>query len=249
MWRRKLCRCLNDYQDSPIGLFRNMGKAIGGRQNVPLFIQKTIEERLRILYSREIEVNMFKNVGRKLHFRKKWRSCLIGVAVSVPCQDVKYRIKKGDIYHLACNCDTKFPCQMQFLLDQRTARKIKIAWIDMKVTMMMEADGHRVVQSPKCGRHRNGRCFWNAHYSYWRNSVDVLAGETGLLVLLRLHLFPDMADIYMHRRERIVGNNCLASLKSQIKQIPTFCETCQSFTHGVDMTQRHLYFWHWECVI
>lgn len=46
-------------------------KAIGDRQTLPLLSQKSIEERLRKLYSRGIEVNKNKSVGKKMHFVKK----------------------------------------------------------------------------------------------------------------------------------------------------------------------------------
>ena len=52
------------------------------------------------------------------------------------CQDIKY--------HLDCKCEIKVPkIEIQFLLDQRSTRKMKIEGIDKKVSTMWERSEER----------------------------------------------------------------------------------------------------------
>lgn len=54
-------------------------------------------------------------------------------------QYVKCKITKYYGYQMACYCDINVPkCEVQFLLDHRDVRKMKIAGIDIKVTMMCD---------------------------------------------------------------------------------------------------------------
>ena len=64
--------------------------------------------------------------------------------VTISCQDIKCRAKKCDGYHLDCKCEVKVPkIEIQFLLDQRSTRKMKIEGIDMKVTATWERSEER----------------------------------------------------------------------------------------------------------
>jgi hypothetical protein len=64
--------------------------------------------------------------------------------VTISCQDIKCRAKKCDGYHLDCKCEVKVPkIEIQFLLDQRSTRKMKIEGIDMKVTATRERSEER----------------------------------------------------------------------------------------------------------
>ena len=115
-------------------------KAIGDRKVAPLLSQKVIEERLRKLYSRGIGINKNKNVSKKAAFQEGMKelfdicSCFCPTA---SCQDVRCKTNECDGYHLDCHCDIKVPKrEVQFLLDQRDERKMKIAGADLKVTRM-----------------------------------------------------------------------------------------------------------------
>ena len=56
---------------------------------------------------------------------------------SASCFQVNCKAKNCDEFHLACKCDVKVPKrEIQFLLDQRCARKMIIADIDRNVSRM-----------------------------------------------------------------------------------------------------------------
>lgn len=107
-------------------------KAIGDRL-FPCLVGKLLRKGWENYTAEEMKLIRTRMWAKKMHFKKKWRSCLISVADTVPVSPVRmWSAKKCDRYHLACNCDIKVPkCEVQFLLEEQDDRKMKIAAIDM----------------------------------------------------------------------------------------------------------------------
>jgi hypothetical protein len=117
-------------------------KAIGDRLTVPLLPQKNIEEKLRKLYNKGLEVNRSKSAAKVAAFQDEMNElfdiCSCSCAPA-SCHDVKCKITNCDGFHLACNCKNKVPKrEIQFLLDQRGSRRMVITGVDINVTRMWE---------------------------------------------------------------------------------------------------------------
>ena len=122
-------------------------KAIGDRKTVPLISQKAIEARLKRKYDKGIELIRTKNKKDVPKYEEELNSlfdiCSCDCSPA-SCQDIKCRAKKCDGYHLDCQCDIKVPkIEIQFLLDQRSTRKMKVEGIDRKVSTMWERSEER----------------------------------------------------------------------------------------------------------
>ena len=113
----------------------------GDRLTIPLLEQKTIENKLKRLYKKGLLVNKNKRNLVKLNEFKMEMGAFFDVCScacpSASCFQVYCKAKNCDGFHLACKCDVKVPKrEIQFLLDQRCARKMVIADTDRNVSRM-----------------------------------------------------------------------------------------------------------------
>ena len=114
-------------------------RAIGDRLTIPSLYQKTIENKLKRLYKKGLLVNKNKQKFVKLNEFKMEMGEFFDVCsctcASASCFQVHCKAKNCDGFHLACKCNVKVPKrEIQFLLDQRYARKMIIADIDRNVS-------------------------------------------------------------------------------------------------------------------
>ena len=116
-------------------------RAIGDRLTIPLLDQKTIENKLKRLYKKGLLVyknkrNLVKLNEFKMEMGEFFDVCSC-TCPSASCFQVHCKAKNCDGFHLACMCDMKVPKrEIQFLLDQRCARKMIIADINRNVSRM-----------------------------------------------------------------------------------------------------------------
>ena len=113
-------------------------RAIGDRLFIPLLDQKAIENKLKRLYKKGLLVNKSKrNLVKLNEFKMEMGEFFDVCSCTCPCFQVHCKAKKCDGFHLACKCDVKVPkSEIQFLVDQRCARKMVIADIDRNVSRM-----------------------------------------------------------------------------------------------------------------
>ena len=120
---------------------------MGDRETVRLISQKNIEGRLKRKYEKGIYL-IRNTIKKDIPTYEEEQNSLFYICscdcVTISCQDIKCRAKKCDGYHLDCKCEVKVPkIEIQFLLDQRSTRKMKIEGIDMKVTATWERSEER----------------------------------------------------------------------------------------------------------
>ena len=116
-------------------------RAIGDRLIILLLDQKAIENKLKRLYKKGLLVNKSKRNLVKLNEFKMEMGEFFDVCSctcpSASCFQVHCKAKNCDGFHSACKCDVKVPKrEIQFLLNQRFARKMVIADIDRNVSRM-----------------------------------------------------------------------------------------------------------------
>ena len=128
-------------KQAALDVFAIWARTIGDRLTIILLDQKTIENKLKILYKKGLLVNKNKRNLVKLNEFKMEMGQFFDVCSytcpSASCFQVHCKTKNFDGFHLACRCDVKVPKrEIQFLLDQRCAQKMVIADIDRNVSIM-----------------------------------------------------------------------------------------------------------------
>ena len=116
-------------------------RAIRDRLTITLLDQKAIENKLKRSYKKCLLVNKSKRNLVKLNEFKMEMGEFFDVCgctcPSASCFQVHCKAKNCDEFHLACKCDVKVSKrEIQFLLDQRCARKMVIADIEKNVSRM-----------------------------------------------------------------------------------------------------------------
>ena len=116
-------------------------RVIGDRLINPLLDQKVIEDKLKRLNKKGVDVSKNRrNPDRFNEFKAEVEELFDVCSCTCPsatCFQVHCKAKNCDGFHLACKCEVKVPKRkIQFLLDQRSARKMVIADIDRNVSRM-----------------------------------------------------------------------------------------------------------------
>ena len=124
-----------------LDVFAIWARAVGDWLTIPLLDQKTIENKLKRLYKKGQLVNKSKRNLVKLNEFKMEMDEFFDVCSctcpSVSCFQVHGKTKNCDKFHLACRRYVKIPKrEIQFLLDQRCARKMIIADINRNISRM-----------------------------------------------------------------------------------------------------------------
>ena len=117
-------------------------RAIGDRLTIPLLDKKPIESKLKKLYKKlgllvdKNKQNLVKSNEFKMEMSEFFDVCSC-TCPSASCFQVHCKAKNCNGFHLACKYDVKVPKrEIQFLLNQRCARKMIIADIDRNVSRM-----------------------------------------------------------------------------------------------------------------
>ncbi|QQP38148.1 Uncharacterized protein FKW44_018646 [Caligus rogercresseyi] len=122
-------------------------KAIGDRKNAPLLNQNAVEEKLKKLYKRGIDINKNASSGKKILFLKELNELFDICNCQCPptsCHISRCKSKECDGYHLNCQCEVKVPKrEVRFLLDQRSDKVMVISGVDVKVTKIWEKATNR----------------------------------------------------------------------------------------------------------
>ena len=124
--------------DAAIDIAEFWEKAIGDRTTVPIISLKSIQLRLQRLYTKSQSLMKSKQPADVEKFNDSLLSLFDLCSCSCPtvaCGDVKCNEQNCRQHHLQCRCAVKVPKrEIQFLIDQRTNRRMYISTIDWPTT-------------------------------------------------------------------------------------------------------------------
>ena len=135
-------------------------KAIGDRSKAPILPDKTINNRIRRIYEKGLEITRSHPKEEIVAKFKDDMGNLFDIcSCSCPsgtCEAAKCKLNKCDGYHLLCNCQIKVPkMEVRFLLDQRSERNMQIVGVDSVVTdMWRRAEERELAEDLRSIKHK-----------------------------------------------------------------------------------------------